>query len=98
MSEVQETPGVGWSDEELLAYPLVYRPDLFAGKLALVSGGGSGLWQCLLCVGFVKQPLPLQIAGLDVVPVDDDHAANARTGQGRRVKAAECAATNDDGT
>ncbi len=43
MTDVEETAGFGWSDEELLAYPLVYRPDLFAGKVALVSGGGSGL-------------------------------------------------------
>lgn len=29
--------------EELWAEPTVYRPDLFAGQVALVSGGGSGI-------------------------------------------------------
>ena len=43
MNKGKEAPSFGWSDAELLAYPLVYRPDLFAGKVALVSGGGSGL-------------------------------------------------------
>ena len=33
----------GLSDAELAAWPTVYRPDLFAGKTVLVSGGGSGL-------------------------------------------------------
>ena len=47
MSDVAEASSFGWSDEELLAYPLVYRPDLFAGKTALVSGGGSGLGKAI---------------------------------------------------
>jgi len=33
----------GLSDAELASWPTVYRPDLFAGKTVLVSGGGSGL-------------------------------------------------------
>lgn len=33
----------GSSDRALLDYPTVYRPDLFAGKAVLISGGGSGL-------------------------------------------------------
>ena len=33
----------GFSNEELLALPTVFAPDLFRGKVALVSGGGSGL-------------------------------------------------------
>lgn len=31
------------SDEELASYPLVFRPDLFAGKRVLISGGGTGI-------------------------------------------------------
>ncbi|MGI9410714.1 MAG: SDR family oxidoreductase [Hyphomicrobiaceae bacterium] len=38
-----EGPSYGMSDAEMLANPTVYRSDLFAGKTALVSGGGSGL-------------------------------------------------------
>ena len=33
----------GFSDAELLALPTVFAPNLFRGKVALVSGGGSGL-------------------------------------------------------
>ena len=38
-----EGQSYGMSDAEMLANPTVYRSDLFAGKTALVSGGGSGL-------------------------------------------------------
>lgn len=37
------TPRYGFTDDELFSLPTVYRPDLFAGQVALVSGGGSGL-------------------------------------------------------
>lgn len=33
----------GSNDQAILDYPTVYRADLFAGKVVLVSGGGSGL-------------------------------------------------------
>jgi citronellol/citronellal dehydrogenase len=33
----------GLTDEELAARPTVFRPDLLAGKVFLVSGGGSGI-------------------------------------------------------
>jgi citronellol/citronellal dehydrogenase len=33
----------GLSDDELLALPTVFAPDLFKGQVVLVSGGGSGL-------------------------------------------------------
>lgn len=33
----------GRSHEELAAHPLAFRPDLFAGRVALVSGAGSGI-------------------------------------------------------
>src|SRR5215813_6261289 len=35
-------PHYGLSDEELRTMPTVYRPDLFKGKVAVVSGAGSG--------------------------------------------------------
>lgn len=43
----EEHPQYGFSDEELAAYPVVFRPDLLAGKVALVSGGGSGLGRAM---------------------------------------------------
>ena len=33
----------GSDDQAILDYPTVYRANLFAGKVVLVSGGGSGL-------------------------------------------------------
>jgi NAD(P)-dependent dehydrogenase (short-subunit alcohol dehydrogenase family) len=35
------------TDEELAAYPVVFRPDLLAGKAVLLSGGGSGLGRAM---------------------------------------------------
>ena len=33
----------GFSDEELATHPIAFRPDLLAGRVCLVSGGGSGM-------------------------------------------------------
>lgn len=38
-----EAASFGFSDQELAERPTVYRSDLLAGKVAVVSGGGSGL-------------------------------------------------------
>ena len=37
------TSEFGSDDQAILDYPTVYRPDLFAGQVVLISGGGSGL-------------------------------------------------------
>ncbi len=37
----------GLSDEQLATYPLVYRDDLLAGKVFLISGGGSGMGRAM---------------------------------------------------
>ena len=38
------------SDDELLALPTVFRPDLFAGKTVLVSGAGTGIGKATACL------------------------------------------------
>ncbi len=40
-------PSWGMTDHELANYPLVYRPDLFAGQTAIISGGGSGIGKAM---------------------------------------------------
>jgi citronellol/citronellal dehydrogenase len=42
-----DKPVYGVNDEELANWPLVYKPDLFAGKTVLVSGAGSGLGKAI---------------------------------------------------
>jgi NAD(P)-dependent dehydrogenase (short-subunit alcohol dehydrogenase family) len=37
----------GFTDEELATQPTVFRPDLLAGQVCLVSGGGSGLGRAI---------------------------------------------------
>lgn len=38
---------LGMIDDELLAYPTVYRPDLFQDQVVLVSGGGTGIGKAI---------------------------------------------------
>ncbi len=40
-------PRFGFTDEELRSLPTAFRSDLFAGQVALVSGGGSGLGKAI---------------------------------------------------
>lgn len=44
-----ETKGVkfGLTSEELAAHPTVFREDLFAGKTAVISGGGTGIGKAM---------------------------------------------------
>lgn len=42
-----EHPQYGLTYEELATYPVVFRGDLLAGKVALISGGGSGLGRAM---------------------------------------------------
>ena len=44
---VEEAPDWGLSDEELATHPTVFAPDLLEGKVALVSGGGSGMGKAM---------------------------------------------------
>ncbi|MFK7956306.1 MAG: SDR family oxidoreductase [Lysobacterales bacterium] len=54
MSNSAESPAVtdaaprwGMTDEELATYPIVFAPNLFAGKTAIISGGGSGIGKAM---------------------------------------------------
>ena len=41
------SPSWGMTDMELAEYPLVFRENLFQGKTAIVSGGGSGIGKAI---------------------------------------------------
>ncbi|MDE0943885.1 MAG: SDR family oxidoreductase [Alphaproteobacteria bacterium] len=73
MSEAEDKPSFGWTDEELLAQPLVYREDLFAGKVVLVSGGGSGLGKAI-AYAFARLGATLVLCGRN-----PDRLANAKS-------------------
>jgi hypothetical protein len=58
-------------------------------------GGGDGFGDAIAGVGFVEEPLALEVAQLDVVPVDQKEAADASAGERPGLEAAERAATHD---
>jgi citronellol/citronellal dehydrogenase len=47
MAETTDKPRWGLDDAELARYPTVYRNDLLAGKVAVISGGGTGLGRAM---------------------------------------------------
>lgn len=69
----------GFSDDELAARPTVYRPDLFAGQAALVTGGGTGLGRA---TAFLLARLGAQvvITGRTAAKLEDATAAAAARG------------------
>ena len=62
---------------------------------AIRRAGGRGLGQRLRGIRFFEQPLPVQIAGLDVVAVDQGQPAHSGPRQRRRVETAQRAAPGD---
>lgn len=52
----------GFSDEELAKQPLVFRDDLLAGQVALISGGGSGMGRAMAYV-FARLGADVMICG-----------------------------------
>jgi len=74
----------GLTDEELATYPTVYRPDLFKGQVALVSGAATGIGRGIAAL-FAR-------LGADLVICSRDHerltkAAEYLRGFGGRVLA-----------
>lgn len=55
-------PKYGPTDEELATIPTVYREDLFAGKVVLVSGAGSGIGKAIAFL-FARLGATLAICG-----------------------------------
>ncbi len=72
----------GFSDEELLAHPTVYRGDLFAGKTVFVSGAGSGLGKGIAYL-FARLGANMIVCGRDMEKLD--HAANCMRKAGAEV-------------
>ncbi|NKC14666.1 MAG: SDR family oxidoreductase [Gammaproteobacteria bacterium] len=72
----------GYRDEQLLSAPTVYADDLFAGKVVLVSGAGSGLGQAM-AVLFARLGADLVICGRQEKKLA--HSAGLIRGLGRKV-------------
>ena len=69
----------GSSEQALLDYPTVYRPDLFAGQVVLVSGGGSGLGKTMATL-FGRLGATVAICGRDPAKLEATEAFFAKAG------------------
>jgi citronellol/citronellal dehydrogenase len=67
MNDQREKFGIG--DDELVALPTVFAPDLFKGRVVLVSGAGSGLGKAI-AVLFARLGATLAICGRDSAKLD----------------------------
>ena len=67
----------GFTDEELAAHPLAFRPDLFAGQTLLVSGGGSGLGRAMAYT-FVRLGANVMICGRRIEKLEETAAGIRR--------------------
>lgn len=68
-SAATQHPRFGPGDEALAALPTVYRDDLFAGKVVLVSGAGSGIGKAIAFL-YARLGARLVICGRDRAKLD----------------------------
>ncbi len=73
----------GYTDEELAALPTVFRPDLLAGKVYVVSGGGSGIGRGIAYL-LARLGADVMICGRRAEKLDET-AAGIRRHVGREI-------------
>ena len=76
-------PRWGLDDTELASYPTVYRSDLLAGQVALISGGGTGLGRAMAYL-FARLGAQVMICGRRQEKLDET-VAGIRTHLGREI-------------
>jgi citronellol/citronellal dehydrogenase len=59
---IEGAPHFGFTDDQLRAQETVFRPDLFKGKVVVVTGAGSGLGKAIACL-FARLGADLAING-----------------------------------
>jgi citronellol/citronellal dehydrogenase len=59
---IEGAPHFGFTDEQLREHMTVYRPNLFKGKVVVVTGAGSGLGKAIACL-FARLGADLAING-----------------------------------
>ena len=76
-------PRWGLDDTELASYSTVYRSDLLAGQVALISGGGTGLGRAMAYL-FARLGAQVMICGRRQEKLDET-VAGIRTHLGREI-------------
>ena len=82
-SAATQHPRFGPGDEALAALPTVYRDDLLAGKVVLVSGAGSGIGKAIAFL-FARLGATIALCGRKVDKLEDC-AEKLRALSGREV-------------
>ncbi|MDP3615208.1 MAG: SDR family NAD(P)-dependent oxidoreductase, partial [Rubrivivax sp.] len=70
MTAPVQQPKFGPGDEALSQLPTVYRDNLFAGKVVLVSGAGSGIGKAIAFL-FARLGATLAICGRKLDALED---------------------------
>jgi NAD(P)-dependent dehydrogenase (short-subunit alcohol dehydrogenase family) len=70
---MSDSPRFGPGDEALAALPTVFRPDLFAGQVVLVSGAGSGIGRAI-ALAFAAAGARVALTGRGEAPLSETAA------------------------